>query len=149
MQLAIELATRQRDQVRLDLEQERQGLQFAQEQLNQLEGYSQDTQARWVTRSNSHSTSELMRHYYQFMDKLHQAMTLQRQVVQDAEQRVRSQQATLLQAEFKLASRQTVRNNMLAAVNMRRDKQEQKQLDEMAALQHRTMRAGHYLGDER
>lgn len=140
MQLAVEQATRQRDQLRLDLAQAQRLCDGAQEQFNQLEGYAQETQARWVTNSQSHSTPEVMRHYYQFMDKLYQAIALQTQVLEDAGRRVQAQQKLLLEAEFKLASRQTVCDNMRREAIMRRDKIEQKHFDEMAALQYRKNR---------
>ena len=137
MQLAVELATRQRDQLRLDLAQAQQLLAGAQDQFKQLDGYAQETQTRWVTKSQTHSSPEVMRHYYQFMDKLHQAIALQAQVTKDAELRVQAQQNLLLEAEFKLATRQTVCDDMQRAANVRRDKLEQKQFDEVAALQYR------------
>ncbi len=137
IRLAVELATRQRDQARQDLAQAQQVLQFAQDQFNQLEGYAEETQGRWVTQSAGQSTPELMRHYYQFMDKLYQAIAMQSQVLHDANQRVQAREKALLEAEFKLASRETVRDGLQKAANQRRDRREQKQLDELAALQHR------------
>jgi flagellar FliJ protein len=91
MQLAVELATRQRDQLRLDLAQVLQTLEAAQDQFNQLDSYAQETQARWITQSQTDSTPQVMRHYYQFMEKLYQAIALQRQVLQDAERQVQAQ----------------------------------------------------------
>ena len=140
MQLAVELATRQRDQLRLDLAQVLQTLEAAQDQFNQLESYAQETQARWITQSQTDSTPQVMRHYYQFMEKLYQAIALQRQVLQDAERQVQAHKKVLLEAEFKLASRQTVCDNMYREATRRRDKIEQKQFDEMAALLYRSRR---------
>jgi flagellar FliJ protein len=140
MQLAVELATRQRDQLRLDLAQVLQTLEAAQDQFNQLESYAQETQARWITQSQTDSTPQVMQHYYQFMEKLYQAIALQRQVLQDAERQVQAHKKVLLEAEFKLASRQTVCDNMHREANRRRDKIEQKQFDETAALLYRSRR---------
>ena len=140
MQLAVELATRQRDQLRLDLAQVLQTLEAAQDQFNQLESYAQETQARWITQSQTDSTPQVMRHYYKFMEKLYQAIALQRQVLQDAERQVQAHKKVLLEAEFKLASRQTVCDNMYREATRRRDKIEQKQFDEMAALLYRSRR---------
>lgn len=147
IQLAIELATRQRDQARQDLAQAQQVLQFAQDQFNQLEGYAQETQGRWVTQSGGQSTPELMRHYYQFMDKLYQAIAMQSQVLHDASQRVQAREKALLEAEFKLASRETVRDGMQRAANQKRERREQKQVDELAALQHRKSHPGRDHGE--
>ena len=136
MQLAVELATRQRDQLRLDLAQLQHTLEGAQDQFNQLDSYAQETQRRWITQSQTQSSPQLMCHYYQFMDKLHHAITLQRQVLQDLERQVQAQKTGLLEAEFKLASRQTVRDNMHREARVRRDKMEQKQFDEMATIRY-------------
>jgi flagellar FliJ protein len=148
LQLAVELAIRQRDQLRLDLAQAQQVQASAQQQADQLEGYARETQARWVTQSTRVAAPEVMRHYYQFMDKLYQAIAMQAQVMQDAEQRVARWEQCLLQAEFTLASRQTVRDKLHRDALSRRDKLEQKQFDEMAALQYRKNMAGHYRGGE-
>jgi flagellar FliJ protein len=143
MQLAVDLARRECDQLGLDLAQAHKVREAAQDQYNQLESYAQETQARWVTKSQTQSTPEVLRHYYQFMDKLYQAMALQTQVLQDAERQVQAQKKLLLEAEFKRASRQTVCDNMRRAANVKRDKLEQKQFDEMAATQFRKHQLEH------
>ncbi len=143
MDLAVDQATRQRDQQRLELARTLQAQDAAQDQFNQLESYAQETQTRWISKSQQQATPEVMRHYYQFMDKLHQAMALQTQALQEAGRRVQEQQECLLQAEFKLAGRQTVCANMRREAGLRRDKLEQKQFDEMAAQQYRRNRAQH------
>ncbi len=149
LQLAVELAMRQRDQMRLDLAQAQQVQTSARQQADQLEGYARETQARWVTQSNRVAAPEVLRHYYQFMDKLYQAIAMQGQVMLDAGQRVALREQSLLQAEFTLASRQTVRDNLHRAAQLRRDRLEQKQFDEMAALQYRKNVADQYRGGER
>ncbi len=140
MQLAVELATRQRDQLRLDVAQVLRTLEGAQDQFDQLQSYAQETQTRWITQSQADSTPQVMRHYYQFMEKLYQAITLQRQVLQDVQRQVQAQQKLLLDAEFKLASRQTVCDNMDREASRKRDRIEQKQFDETAALIYRSRR---------
>ena len=143
MQLAVEIATRERDQLRQELARAQAACAGAQEQFNQLEGYAQETQTRWVAKSQIQSAPEVMRHYYQFMDKLYHAIALQTQALQEAQRRLQAQQDLLLEAEFKLASRQTVRDDMRRAASVKRAKIEQKQFDEMAALQHRQNRIEH------
>ena len=144
VQLAIDLATSERDQVVQEVAQARRVLQSCQDQFNQLSSYAQETQERWVTSSRGVATPAVMHHYYQFMDKLHHAMAMQSQVLQEAVRRVESLQGKLLEAEFKLASRQTLCDSMRVAQHRRRDKVEQKQSDEVAALQHRRNLAGHH-----
>ena len=144
VQLAIDLATRERDKVLLEVGQAKRVLQSCQDQFNQLSSYAQETQARWVTSSRGVATPAVMHHYYQFMDKLHHAMAMQTQVLQEAGRRVETLQVKVLEAEFKLASRQTLCDSMRLAQHRWRDKLEQKQVDEMAALQHRRNLAGHH-----
>ena len=69
VQLAIDLATSERDQVVQEVAQARRVLQSCQDQFNQLSSYAQETQERWVTSSRGVATPAVMHHYYQFMDK--------------------------------------------------------------------------------
>ena len=148
VQMAIDLATRERDQSIQEVSQARRVLQSCQDQFDQLSSYAQETQVRWVTSSRGVATTAVMHHYYQFMDKLHHAMAMQSQVLQEATRRVETLQVKLLESEFKLASRQTLCDSMRLAQHRWRDRMEQKQVDEMAAAQHRRNLAGqHRPGD--
>ena len=61
-------------------------------------------------------------------------------MLQDVQRQVQAQQKLLLDAEFKLASRQTVCDNMDREASRKRDRIEQKQFDETAALIYRSRR---------
>ena len=147
VQLAVELAVRQRDQARQEVAQAQQVVQFAREQMGQLERYAQETQERWVTQSKDQSTPELMRHYYQFMDKLYEAISLQSQVLLDAGQRLQAREKALLEAEYRLASRESVLAGLRKAASVKQEKVEQKQQDELAAQQHRRNWVVHHGGE--
>jgi flagellar FliJ protein len=137
MELATSLARRLRDQALQDFNVSQQQLQFEQNQLQQLQSYSDETQARWVTQSRGHATPELMRHYYQFMDKLQQAVVMQTQIVRDAVHRVDMRQAALMQSEATLSGRETLCDQIRAGQRRLAHQREQKLLDEMAAQQYR------------
>ena len=92
---------------------------------------------------NESSTPELMRHHYQFMDRLHHAIGLQRAVLAKAALQVEAANQVLLQAEFRLAALKQVLATKKAEVSARKAKREQKQMDEFAALQFaRVVRSG-------
>ena len=72
--LAIDLATSKRDQAGRVLVQLNRSHVFAQDQMTQLEVYAEETNAKWTTSAQISATPELMRHHYQFMGRLYQAV---------------------------------------------------------------------------
>lgn len=147
LELAVSVAQRLRDQARQDLNQAQQALMFEQGQFVQLQGYSDETEARWITQSRTVASPELMRHYYQFMDKLQQAVQMQRDIVQDAERRVGLRQEALLQAEFTVSARESLLQQARVDQRVRAERHEQKQQDDMAAVQHQRHKRTLYSGD--
>lgn len=147
VQLAITLATDQRDQQLGLVVQARQASQFAQDQMLQLESYAADTEARWSALARVRANAELMRHNHHFMARLHQAMGLQRQTVAALKDELRVAGKRLLAAELRLASLKQVLQKRQGAASKLLARREQKQMDEFAALQHRNVRSGHYHGD--
>lgn len=147
LELAVDVARRLRDQAQQDLNQAQQSLLFEQGQFMQLQTYSDETEARWITQSRSVSSPELMRHYYQFMGKLQQAVQMQRDIVQDAQRRVELRQEALLQAEFTLSARDSLCQQARVDLRARSERHEQKQLDDMAAAQHLRHRRSLDTGD--
>lgn len=135
VQLATDVAARQRDEAGLELVRAQRTQRFAEQQLDQLETYAAETMARWTASSQVSATPELMRHHYQFMERLHHAIGLQRGVVAKELVEVESANRVLLQAEFRLAALRQVLARKKAEVVARQMKREQKQMDEFAALQ--------------
>lgn len=135
VQLATDVAARQRDEAGLELVQAQRTQRFAQQQLEQLESYALETVARWTASAQVSATPELMRHHYQFMERLHHAIGLQREVVAKESVQVESASRVLLQAEFRLAALKQVLARKKAEVMALQMKREQKQMDEFAALQ--------------
>ena len=64
--LAIEQATRQRDDAVKVVLRVKRNLGFVQDQMGQLQGYAGDTDARWTGSASGALSAELIRHHYQF-----------------------------------------------------------------------------------
>ena len=135
--LAVDLAARNRDAAVQGLAQAEQAVVAAHEQMAQLEGYAKETETRWTVRGQISTTPELMRHHYQFMDRLNHAMGLQQGVMRDRAARVEDARAILLQAELRLASLKKVCEKKRIAMAREQDRREQREVDELAATQHR------------
>jgi flagellar protein FliJ len=133
--LAIDLATSRRDEALAQLQRTVHSEAFAQDQMNQLQQYAQETESRWMQGAQVSTSPEMLHHHYQFMARLSQAMTLQDGVLASNRQRVEAARELLMQAEFRLASFKQVLATRQAAVTKTRQRQEQKQMDEFASQQ--------------
>ena len=92
LELAIEQATQQRDgQARLHAQAIR-ARDHAKAQLSQLENYATDTDSRWIGGNAINMSVELVKHHYQFMDRLQNAVTMQHGVISNLEQQLGQQQ---------------------------------------------------------
>jgi flagellar FliJ protein len=136
LELAIEQATQQRDAQARKHAQAQRTLQHAQGQLSQLENYSNDTDARWIGGHAVNLSVELIKHHYQFMDRLQNAVSLQVGVISNLEQQVTLAHQTLLQAEFRLAGFKQVLKGRRLAMNGVQQRREQRATDEFAAMRH-------------
>ena len=140
--VAVELAERKRDEARRALQDARRAQQAAHEQMEQLKGYAQETQNRWGMRTNAHVQPEGMYHHYQFMDRLHHAMGLQTTVVASHDPRISAAQQALLATELRLSSLKKLTEKRRKEFELLQSRREQKQTDERAALQYRTLSNG-------
>jgi len=132
--LAIEHATRQRDDLLKAAARVERSLQFAQGQMAQLKGYAADTDARWISSGSKVLTGELLRHQYQFMDRLQQTIVLQTDVITGIERQMAQARAAVLQAEFRLAGLNQILKTRQASLQRTERRREQRQTDEFAAL---------------
>lgn len=144
--LAVDLAVRKRDAAIQDLGQSEQAMVAAQGQMEQLEGYAKETETRWTVHGQISTTPELMRHHYQFMDRLSHAMALQQHVLRDRAARVEASKAGVVQAEIRLASLKKVCERKREAMAREQGRREQREIDEMAATQHRNFSVNPTLG---
>lgn len=131
--LAIDVATRKRDQAGRHLVQIQRTLHFARGQMDQLESYAADAEAKWTRTAQVCATPELMRHHYQFMGRLHQAIGMQDGVMNDLDSQVESAKKKALEAEFRLAGLQQILARKQAAQRAMQERREQRQMDEFAS----------------
>lgn len=132
--VAVDLAERQRDAARQRLKDMLGAQQAAQAQLDQLEGYAQETQGRWGVSQGRMLQPELLQHHYQFIGRLEHAIAMQQRVVGGHQQRIEQARQALLQAELRLSSLQKVLQRRQAEQERQQQRREQKQTDEHAAL---------------
>ena len=133
--VAVEVASRKRDEARRLLQDAQGAQQAAQDQLNQLQGYARETEGRWGMRADAAVQPEVMFHHYQFMDRLGHAVGLQTGVVSDHASRVHDATRTLLEAELRLASLRKVVEKRQHDHERQQMRREQKQTDERASIQ--------------
>jgi flagellar protein FliJ len=145
--LAIELATRQRDEFAKALARAQRTLSFAQTQMTQLQGYAGETDARWANASGTLVSVELMRHHYQFMDRLQQAIVLQVDAINHAHGQVDKANHDLLQAEFRLAGLAKVLEKRQTAAQLKQQRREQRVTDEYAGMQQARKRVSPMSGE--
>lgn len=141
--VAVELATRQRDEARRVLQDALGAQQAAQEQLQVLHNYAQETENRWGVRAEVQRAPEVLFHHYQFMGRLQHAAGLQSGVVGDHAARVDHARHKCLEAEVRLASLQKLLDKRRLEAEQAHWRREQKQTDERAAQQHLRTHSGH------
>ena len=143
LSVAVEMATRQRDEARRVLQHAQGAQRAAQDQLQVLQGYAQETENRWGMRAQATVAPEVMFHHYHFMGRLDLAAGLQSGVVDDHAQRVALAQQQLRDAEVRLASlRKLLEKRQMEALQAQA-RRDQKMTDERAALRHRSSAHGH------
>lgn len=143
LSVAVEMATRQRDEARRVLQHAQGAQRAAQDQLQVLQGYAQETESRWGMRAQATVVPEVMFHHYHFMGRLDHAAGLQSGVVDDHAQRVALAQQQLRDAEVRLASlRKLLEKRQMEALQAQA-RRDQKMTDERAALRHRSSAHGH------
>lgn len=139
LSLAIDLATRKRDQSVVVLQHLQRVHEANQNQMEQLEGYAGETELKWTVSAGTGSTPELMGHHYQFMARLHHAITLQRDVLNGSAQKVEAARRLTVDSELRLASLRLALKKKQADVAKLQGRREQHQMDEFAALQSQRM----------
>lgn len=136
IELAITLATRQRDALAQKHAQAQRNCEFARTQLAQLQGYAHETDDRWMAAHAAPRSAELIRHHYQFADRLLQAAQMQQGVIANLERQREQAHQLVLRAEFKLAGLQQVLSSRHAVLRRAEQRSEQRASDEFAALRH-------------
>ena len=133
LRLAIDLATRQRDQAAMVLAQVRRSHAFALDQMAQLQSYGAEPESRWTHSAQGGVGPELLRHHLQFMGRLEHAIALQATALEGSGQKVDGAQQRLLAAEVRLKSLVKVLEQKLAAAAHLAQRREQKEMHEFSA----------------
>lgn len=141
LRLALDVATTRRDEAGHALGHQNQRLAAARLQSEQLESYAVETSARWAPSTRAQPSPESVFHYYQFMDKLQQAIDLQHQVGSGIAREVEMARQQLTQAELRIASLKQLLDIRMAALARAQSVRDQKQTDEFAATAYRRSRA--------
>ncbi len=139
--LAIDVAARQRDGAGKVLARIQRNWRGAQDQMDQLEAYAADTESKWAVSARVQVMPEIVRHYYQFTDRLQQAITLQRNALAGLHREFSAAKKLLLDAEIRIASLNRLLGRKHSDLHRLQAGREQKQLDEFSAMQHRRLRA--------
>jgi len=148
IELAIQVATRQRDALAQKHAQAIRNLDFGKNQLSQLESYAADTDVRWSAGGGSVALSaELLRHHYSFMERLQGAVQMQTGVLTNLQAQVSLAHKALLQAEYRLAGFGAVLDARKARHAHVQARREQRITDEFASLRHTQNGAERRLGE--
>ncbi len=131
--VAVDVARQKRDVASRALGQAQQKYIAAHDQLTQLETYATETETRWMVQAQNCAVPELMRHHYQFMERLAQAIQMQLGILADNARWVEAAKKHLTEAEIRVATLQQVCRNKQVAASRLQDRREQKQIDEFAA----------------
>jgi flagellar FliJ protein len=146
--LAIDLATRKRDQANQVVMGAQRAHLFAQQQMSQLQTYADETESRWNAAARISTTPELMQHHYQFMDRLHHAIGLQEMALGNSNRKVDAAKKLALDAEFRLGSLKQILKKKQSDMNILQSRREQKEMDEFAAMQTRQSASAHFSGEQ-
>jgi flagellar FliJ protein len=133
--LARQLAQSRRDDAANQLAQVCREQDFAREQMVQLQGYAGETDARWQSSAQLGTAPELLRHHYQFMERLTQAIGLQQNTLARIQERVDAARQAQVQADVYLNGLDVLIKKRQAQVAVQLRRQDQKQMDEFAAMQ--------------
>lgn len=134
--LAIELATKRRDEAARKLAGVQRAHAHAEVQLRQLTDYVAETDARIVHRVDRTLSMEVLRHHYQFMGRLQDAIRLQTEAVQGAQRHIEGARSELAKAETAVMGLVKVRDARLAEMRLAQGRREQAMSDELATQLH-------------
>ncbi|TXI73687.1 MAG: flagellar export protein FliJ [Limnohabitans sp.] len=134
--LAIELATKRRDEAARRLAASQRSQAHAESQLKQLTDYVGETDARIVGQVGRSVSMEVLRHHYQFMSRLQEASRLQSDAVRGAQRHVDGARAALAKAEAAVMGLIKVRDARLAQLRQAQGRREQAVGDELATQLH-------------
>ncbi len=137
LQVAIDLATRQRDDAGQALAQVVRRFDHAQLQMEQLRSYAADTSSRWSVAAQASATPQIVGHYYQFMERLDQTIAMQEGAIAEVQRQREAARKVLLEAEVRMAGLNRLLDKRRVELARAQEQREQRQSDELAAQMHR------------
>ncbi len=147
LHVAIDVAIRQREAAQKSLALVERNRLFAKGQLDQLNNYATETEARWMAAAQVSANPELLRHHYQFMARLRSAIDLQQTVLHGVDLQADDARKFLLNQQIRLRSLEVMLEKTQAELKAKQARREQIQMDEFAALQHARKRMQFTHGD--
>lgn len=132
----VEIAEKRRDEALGVLGQMQRELQIAQDQMDQLQAYSQEAEQRWAVRSAAGVDGTLLMHHRQFMAKIDHALDFQRGVLRERMELIERAQGQVHVCERDVAGLRKFTERKQIAVQHRVQRQDQKNTDEMALAIH-------------
>lgn len=133
LNLLLEQARKDREAAREALARAQLSHQQAVAQLQQLEGFAREYEARWQGQFQGGAAVEVLRCYQDFMRRLGQAIAQQHHAVRVAQGLAERERQRLLARETRLASIEALAQRRLGRERIRATRLEQKHSDELAA----------------
>ena len=87
-----------------------------------------------MTQAQTCALPEMMRHHYQFMERLAQAVQMQQGILADQGRWVEAAKRQLAEAEIRVATLKQVCRNKQREADRLQGRREQKEIDEFAAM---------------
>lgn len=133
----VEVQALRRDDALRALGQARQAQDHAEQQLRQLQDYTDEAEMRWKHRASQGVTPQLLHHHRQFMARIDEAIRFQDDVINRLKSDVARCEKAVLVAERELASLSKYVERKRMEQQQHLERQDQKRNDEMAANVHR------------
>lgn len=147
LELAIELARRARDDAARGVAQAVRTHAHAENLRLQLESYSAETDARWISSAQNATSTDLMRHHYLFIGRLDQAIEMQRAQAKTTLAQAELARKKLLTCQHRLAALKQVLTKKQSEFAKLREKRDQHLTDELAARNYVRAWAGSERGE--
>ncbi len=130
LDILLQHAEQARDQARTDWQAAQARLQAQQHQAEQLLNYQKDTQARDPARNGRSTGMDALLVHRSFMQRLQQAVDLQRGQIDHTQLQVQALQADLLARELRVAQVQKLKQRRTQETLRHQERQEQRQSDD-------------------
>lgn len=126
-------AERERDEALAHHQRQREALEAARAQGEQLTAYRRDYERRWAQRFAQAGQVQLLQNYHGFVTRLTQAIEHQERVIAQAERQFQRAGETLQQQELRVASVHKLIERRVAEIERLGAQREQRTLDELAS----------------